>query len=178
MNRRVARYRLRALVRHPRRAVRLGLLASSLFVTVRLGEVRGSAASVIDSVKDAATHSDVHAERRRAARHTSRSVRRAKRLGVHRSLTDRRVARDLRRASLHASRAVSLAVRPPPRRRRKAAIVVAGTGAMTAFAYGRLRSSSPRAGAVPTTAGTVGSQANQRHTVDIGLGAPSDPWGF
>ena len=170
MNRRIARYRLRALIRHPRRAVRLVLLASSLFATVRVGEARAWAGSLQTTARRAVSDADVRAEAGRARTHASRSARRAQRLGVQRALTDQRVARDLRHVALHASRATSLAVRPRRSHRiRTAAIVVGGTGVIAGIVWGKRMSCSSQT-ALPTDARTQDPQADDGHPVDGGVG--------
>lgn len=170
MNRRIARYRFRALMRHPRRAVRLVLLASSLFATVRVGEARAWAGRLQTTARRAVSDAGVPAEAGRARRHASRSARRAQRLGVQRALTDKRVARDLRHVALHASRAASLAVRPRRTHRiRKAAIVVAGTGVIAGIVWGKRRSSSSQT-VLPTDARTEDPQADDGRSVDGSIG--------
>jgi hypothetical protein len=99
MDRRVARYRRRAVVRHPRRTLRLAALASSLAVAVRIGEVRGRAAHLSARVRRARGDTRVRAEARHARRHLSRSVRRMHEHGGQRAVTDRRVAREFERAT-------------------------------------------------------------------------------
>jgi hypothetical protein len=81
----------------------------------------------------------VGVESRRAAKDASRAARRAKRVGVAKALTDKRVARDLRRATQHASKAASLAVAQRRRRVRTTAVLVVGTGALAGAAYGGWR---------------------------------------
>ena len=138
MNKRVARYRLHALKRHPSRAVRLGVLASSLFASVRFAEARDRIGELSASAGRAASDSRVQAEARKAAEYASRSAKRAQRLGAERSLHDKRVSRDLRRSASHASRAASFAVNGPPKHRiRKTVLVIAGAGTVAGVMYSR-----------------------------------------
>ena len=138
MNKRVARYRLHALKRHPSRAVRLGVLASSLSASVRLAEAQDWMGGVATSAGRAARDSRVQAEARKAAEHASRSAKRVQRLGAERSLHDKRVSRDLRRSASHASRAASFAVNGPPKHRiRTTALVIAGAGTAAGVMYSR-----------------------------------------
>jgi hypothetical protein len=75
----------------------------------------------------AASSPKVHGETRQAAASASRAVRRAHRVGLAQALSDRRVTRELRRTTRHASRAASLTLRPEPsHRRRNTALLAAG----------------------------------------------------
>jgi hypothetical protein len=81
----------------------------------------------------------VRVESRRAAKDASRAAERVKRVGVAKALSDKRVARDLRRATEHASKAASLAVAQRRRRVGTTAVLVVGTGALAGAAYGGWR---------------------------------------
>ena len=81
-----------------------------------------------------------------------RARRRAAKIGMARALTDKRVARSMRRASEHASRAASLTVNPKPSHRLRNTVLVmvgAGTASAAAVTGWRMRSSSNGNGAGP-----------------------------
>jgi len=122
----IQRYALRQAVRHPRRAMKLGLLAHKTRRNIRV---------VTDPARRVATDKRVRAETRRAQEHAMRARRRAAKIGMARALSDRRVARSMRRASEHASKAANLAVNPKPSHRvRNAVLVVVGAGTASAAA--------------------------------------------
>ena len=90
-----------------------------------------------EPARRAATDIRVHSETRRARGNAVRAAHRVQRIGVTRSLTDKQVARHLRRATHHATRAANLAVNPSRHRVRKTSIVVLdlATGAETSLAH-------------------------------------------
>src|SRR5262249_20909010 len=139
----VRRYALKQAVRHPRRAMKIGLLAAKTRRNIRV---------VTDPARRAATDKRVRAETRRAQEHAMRARRRAAKIGMARALSDRRVARSMRRASEHASKAANLAVNPKPSHKvRNAVLVVVGAGTASAAAVTswRMRSGSNGNGSVP-----------------------------
>jgi hypothetical protein len=76
-------------------------------------------------------------ETRRAKADASRAAHRVRRVGLTGALTDKRVARELRHATRHASKAAHLAVRPRRHHRaRTAGITLVGTGMLAGAAYG------------------------------------------
>ncbi len=87
----------------------------------------------------AAVDPKVHTETRRARRDALHAAKRIRRVGVTRAVTDKHVARDLRRASHHASRAAHFAVRPA----RTKTVTLLGAGVFAAVAYGGWKSYSP-----------------------------------
>lgn len=122
----VRRYAIKQAVRHPRRAMKLGLLAA---------RTRHRAGIVIEPARRVATDKRVRAETRRAQDHAMRARRRAAKIGMTRALSDKRVARSMRRASEHASKAASLVVKPKPSHRvRNTVLVVVGAGTASAAA--------------------------------------------
>ena len=127
MNRQLTTYGRRFARRHPIRALRLGTLVK---------EGRRRTLLVVVPVRRAMNDPKVHAEARRATVDARRAALRVQRVGMAKALTDRRVARKLRRASGHVSRAASLAVRPPRHRARNATIAVVGAGVLAGVAYG------------------------------------------
>ena len=78
----------------------------------------------------------VHAETRRARADALHAARRVQRIGVASALTDKRVARKLRHATHHASRAASLSISSPRRHRvRNTSIAVVAAGTLAGAAY-------------------------------------------
>jgi len=78
----------------------------------------------------------VHAETRRARADALHAARRVQRIGVASALTDKRVARKLRHATHHASRAASLSISSPSRHRvRNTSIAVVAAGTLAGAAY-------------------------------------------
>jgi hypothetical protein len=102
---------------------------------IKVAEARQQALKVAEPARRAATDIRVHSETRRARGNAVRAAHRVQRIGVTRSLTDKQVARHLRRATHHATRAANLAVNPSRHRVRKTSIVVLGTGALAGAAY-------------------------------------------
>jgi len=78
----------------------------------------------------------VHAETRRARADALHAAHRVQRIGVASALTDKRVARKLRHATHHASRAASLSISSPSRHRvRNTSIAVVAAGTLAGAAY-------------------------------------------
>ncbi len=173
MNRRLTTYSVRYARRHPRRALRIGVLGSTLLARrIRVAEARQQALKVAEPARRAATDLRVHSETRRARGNAVRAAHRVQRIGVTRALTDKQVARNLRRATHHASRAANLAVNPSRHRIRKTSIVVLGTGALAGAAYaGRRRyASAPDPWMEPQDDGTTTEAAQ-----DAPAAAPTEP---
>jgi hypothetical protein len=141
-NRQLSTLGLRFARRHPRRALRVGLLGSTLFLRhTKHGRLT---ARLVLPAKRVATDPKVHAETRRAMADAVRAVRRAQRVGAAKALTDRRVARNARHATRHASRAAHRAVQPPRHRVRNTTIAAVGAGVVAGAAYGGRRTYSMR----------------------------------
>jgi hypothetical protein len=127
---------------------------------IKVAEARQQALKVAEPARRAATDIRVHSETRRARGNAVRAAHRVQRIGVTRALTVNQVARNLRRATHHATRAANLAVNPSRHRVRKTSIVVLGTGALAGAAYaGRKKYASaadawtdPQADGTPTAA--------------------------
>ena len=82
-----------------------------------------------DPARRAVSDHKVHAETRRARADALHAARRVQRIGVASALTDKRVARKLRHATHHASRAASLSISSPRRHRvRNTSIAVVAAG--------------------------------------------------
>ena len=116
------------------RAIRLG--GSLRGPTAKLAGVSGQA---VGAARRVATDQNVRAEMQRAIADASHAARRAQRVGPTRALSDKRLARELRRATRHASKAATLAVHPRRNRTRRAAFVLVGSGAVVGAAYGGWR---------------------------------------
>lgn len=131
---------------HPRRALRIRLLTGSANgMTTKIAHATGNAGRVAGPLKRAATDPQIHAETHRARADASRAAHRVHRIGVTVALTDRRVARHLRDAIRHVSKAAHLTIHPHRRRRtRTAAITLVGTGILAGAAYAGWKTYSPR----------------------------------
>jgi hypothetical protein len=141
MQTRLTQYAMRSAVRHPRRAIRIGLFTSAVLRSTRKARGRGRYLVVMtEPVKRAATDRRVHRESRRAGADAASAFRRVGQVGVVEAMSDRRVARKLGRATHHASRAVVYSVSPPPQhRKRNAALVALGVGGVTAGVLAKRR---------------------------------------
>jgi hypothetical protein len=142
--------------RHPRRSARLTLLAGRNLKTVMtVVAVSRQASRVAQPVRRAARDPEVHAEAMRAAKEVSAAAQRAQKVGVANSLNDKRVARSLRRAQRHATRATNRARREPPRRRRRVTVILVGAGVVGGLGYTgwRTLSRDSRAGEMPIESG-------------------------
>ncbi len=173
MNQRLTTYGLRYARRHPRRALRIGVLGSSLVARrIKVAEIRRQALRLAEPARRAATDIRVHSETRRARGNAVRAAHRVQDIGVTRALTDKQVARNLRRATQHASRAANLAVNPSRHRVRKTSIVVLGTGALAGAAYAGRRkyASAPDPWMDPQGDGTMTATAAE----DAPAAAPTD----
>jgi hypothetical protein len=93
----------------------------------------------VGTARRVATDQNVHAELQRAIVDASHAARRAQRVGPTKALSDKRLARQLRRASRHASKAATLAVHPRRNRLRRGALMLVGSGAVAGAAYGGWR---------------------------------------
>lgn len=136
MNKMIVRHGLWMAGNHPRRALRMSLIAAPRATKMR-GATRGRRmVTLIDPIKRAATEPKVRKEVRKAAADVSSAFARAQRVGVTDAVGDRRVASKLRLAALHTSRAARHSIDHPHHRARNATIVILGTGALTGAAYG------------------------------------------
>jgi len=126
----------RLVRRHPRRAVSIGLLTVSALRSINAADARRRAQHLAEPVTRAVTDRKVHAETRRAKADALHAAQRVQRIGVASALTDKRVARKLRHATHHASRAASLSIGSRRRHRvRNSTIAVVAAGALAGAAY-------------------------------------------
>lgn len=90
-----------------------------------------------DAARRIASDRKVHAETQRAIISAVLAARRARRIGMSRAASDRRVSRHIRHATKHASRAATLVVHPPRRGRFKkvATVIVVSGGVIAGVAY-------------------------------------------
>jgi hypothetical protein len=122
-------------------ASRVTRLGSSLRgPTAKVAAMSGQA---VGTARRVATDQTVRAEMQRAIADASHAARRAQRVGPTRALSDKHLARQLRRASRHASKAATLAVHPRRNRVRRAAFMLVGSGALVGAAYGGWRRYAP-----------------------------------
>lgn len=144
MQTRLTEYAVRSAVRHPRRAVKIGLLTTTVLRYRQKARSRGRYLVVVaEPVRRAATDRRVHRESRRAGADAASAFRRVGEVGLVEAMNDRRVARKLSRATHHASKAVVFSVAPPPQhRKRNAALVALGVGGITAGVLAARRSPS------------------------------------
>ena len=127
----------RLVRRHPRRAVSMGLITLSALRSINAADARRRAQRLARPASRAVSDRKVHAETRRATDDALHAARRVQRIGAASALTDKRVARKLRHATHHASRAASLSISSPrrhPVRNTTIAVVAAGTLAGAAYA--------------------------------------------
>ena len=97
---------------------------------------RRRAQHLAEPARRAVSDHKVHAETRRARADALHAAHRVRRIGVASALTDKRVARKLRHATHHASRAASLSISSPRRHRvRNTSIVVVAAGTLAGAAY-------------------------------------------
>ncbi|HSS54309.1 MAG TPA: hypothetical protein VLK79_06645 [Gaiellales bacterium] len=126
----------RLVRRHPRRAVSIGLLTVSALRSINAADARRRAQHLAEPVTRAVSDRKVHAETRRAKADALHAAQRVQRIGVASALTDKRVARKLRHATHHASRAASLSIGSPRRHRvRNSTIAVVAASALAGAAY-------------------------------------------
>ena len=126
----------RLLRRHPRRAVGMGPITVSALRSINAAGARRRAQQLAEPARRAVSDHKVHAETRRARADALHAARRVQRIGVASALTDKRVARKLRHATHHASRAASLSISSPRRHRvRNTSIVVVAAGTLAGAAY-------------------------------------------
>jgi hypothetical protein len=136
MNKMTVRRGLRIAGNHPRRALRMSLIAAPLATKMRGATHGRRMVTLVDPVRRAATEPKIHKEVRKAAADVSSAFARAQRVGVADAFGDRRVARKLRLAAVHTSRAARHSIDHPHHRARNATIAILGTGALTGAAYG------------------------------------------
>ena len=97
---------------------------------------RRRAQHLAEPARRAVSDHKVHAETRRARADALHAARRVQRIGLASALTDKRVARKLRHATHHASRAASLSISSPRRHRvRNTSIAVVAAGTLAGAAY-------------------------------------------
>ena len=126
----------RLVRRHPRRAVSMGLITVSALRSINAADARRRAQRLARPASRAVSDRKVHAETRRATDDALHAARRVQRIGAASALTDKRVARKLRHATHHASRAASLSISSPRRHPvRNTTIAVAAAGALAGAAY-------------------------------------------
>jgi len=114
----------------------MGLITVSALRSINAADARRRARHLAKPAKRAASDRKVHAETRQAKADALHAARRVQRIGVTSALTDKRVARKLRHATHHASRAASLSISSPrrhPFRNTTIAVVAAGTLAGAAY---------------------------------------------
>jgi hypothetical protein len=105
-------------------------------ITNRGARARRRAQLLAEPARRAVSDHKVHAETRRARADALHAARRVQRIGVASALTDKRVARKLRHATHHASRAASLSISSPSRHRvRNTSIAVVAAGTLAGAAY-------------------------------------------
>ena len=122
--------------RHPRRAVGMGLITVSALRSINAADARRRAQHLAEPARRAVSDHKVHAETRRARADALHAAHRVQRIGVASALTDKRVARKLRHATHHASRAASLSISSPRRHRiRNTTVAVVAAGALAGAAY-------------------------------------------
>jgi hypothetical protein len=126
----------RLVRRHPRRAVSIGLLTVSALRSINAADARRRAQHLAKPARRAVSDHKVHAESRRARADALHAVQRVQRIGVASALTDKRVARKLRHATHHATRAASLSIGSPRSHRiRNTTVAVVTAGALAGVAY-------------------------------------------
>jgi len=136
MNKELATHGIWLAARHPRRAMKLGMVAGrNPRRTMRVIDYGRRAADMKEPVQRAATDPRVRKEARKASENATRAARRAQQIGLAQALNDRKVARYSRKASEHATKAANLATNPPKNRLRKVTVIVLGTGAVAGAAY-------------------------------------------
>jgi len=122
--------------RHPRRALSMGLITVSALRSINAADARRRAQHLAKPATRAVSDHKVHAETRRAKADAMHAAQRVQRIGVANALTDKRVARKLRHATHHASRAASLSIGSPRRHHlRNTTIAVVAAGALAGAAY-------------------------------------------
>ena len=108
----------------------------STHITTQRARAGHRAQHLAESARRAVSDHKVHAETRRARADALHAAHRVRRIGVTSALTDKRVARKLRHATHHASRAASLSISSHRRHRvRNTTIVVVAAGTLAGAAY-------------------------------------------
>jgi hypothetical protein len=114
----------------------MGLITVSALRSINAADARRRAQQLAEPARRAASDHKVRAETRRARADALHAAHRVQRIGLASSLTDKRVARKLRHATHHASRAASLSISSPRRHRvRNTSIVVVAAGTLAGAAY-------------------------------------------
>ena len=159
-------YGMREARLHPRGALRVGQFASSLAVVrLRAARARKQVAHIAQPARRAVTDRRVRREIRRAKVYAFCASHRARRIGIAKALTDKRITRNLRKSASHTARAASFAIHPRPSHRlRNTTLAVVGTSAAAAAAY---RSWKRHASFVSPSTG-IPSAASTAHTQGAG----------
>jgi hypothetical protein len=135
-----------------------------------VNRVTQRASESADAARRVASNRKVRKETRSAVAALTLAGERARQVGLIKASSDKKLAGHLRRASGHASRAVTMAERAShkPRQVRKAATITIGAGALSAAAYAAWRMyvhPQPNAAASPSsdypTAGTTWPTAEE-----------------
>jgi hypothetical protein len=114
----------------------MGLITVSALRSINAADARRRAQDLAQPARRAVSDRKVHAETRRARADAVHAAHRVRRIGVASALTDKRVARKLRHATHHASRAASLSISAPRRHRvRNTTIAVVAAGTLAGAAY-------------------------------------------
>jgi hypothetical protein len=114
----------------------MGLITVSALRSINAADARRRAQHLAEPARRAVSDHKVHAETRRARADALHAAHRVQRIGVASALTDKRVARKLRHATHHASRAASLSISSPRRHRiRNTTVAVVAAGALAGAAY-------------------------------------------
>ncbi len=136
MSKQITTQGARLVRRHPRRTVGMGLITVSALRSINAADARRRAQDLAQPARRAVSDRKVHTESRRARADALHAAKRVRRIGVASALTDKRVARKLRHATHHASRAASLSIGSPPRHRvRNTTIAVVAAGTLAGAAY-------------------------------------------
>jgi hypothetical protein len=162
----------RTVRRHPGKAVQLSVFAiKKRRAVLMLVNTTRRATEVGSEIKQAAGNRKVQSEASSAVSSLMLAGKRARRVGVTNATADKQVALQLRRAGLHASRAMTAARRPKHKRPVvRTATIVTGAGALGGAAYAgwRVYARPPLQRYEPAPpAGFDGPQsANESHPVD------------
>ena len=162
----------RLVRRHPRRAASIGLLTMSALRGINAADARRRAEHLAKPATRAVSDHKVRAETRRAKADAVQAVQRVQRIGVASALTDKRVARKLRHATHHASRAASLSIGSPRRHRLRNTTIAMVTAAALAGAAYVVR---PRIAMVIRTADApIGSDQNATDSEAVVAATPTE----
>ena len=146
----ITRLGIRAIRRHPRRALQLSLfVAKHRKAVARVLRATHRAAGFITALKEGATHPKVRGEAKAAGSALARAGREARRAGATSAFRDDQVATHLRNAKRHAANAAGTARRRPPKHGALTRTTVSGSAAAVSLAgalyAGWRRSQSTRA---------------------------------